>query len=259
MRDGTPLQGRTRAQVLSQLTHRVFGPLQPTRTRIVLDYHGLLDHPAGPLAQIAGRYRVTTRTVSNNVCAVRVAGTRLPLSASLIVQATRASVPGDDYLGRVRIAGSLGLPAPATAAVEDPTPVPAAVPAGHLTVARAAARVLAVAGPLDLPTLAAVIARTRRFRSRNALSHSDLVAALTAVGCTLGPADRWHPPAGVVVPERYRVIVTLAAGRDLTRAEMIDILLAAGYRESSAVGRMSSSHPLFRRIGPDRYRLVGDG
>jgi hypothetical protein len=54
------------------------------------------------------------------------------------------------------------------------------------------------------------------------------------------------------------VIVTLAAGRDLTRAEMIDILLAAGYRESSAVGRMSSSHPLFRRIGPDRYRLVGD-
>jgi hypothetical protein len=40
---------------------------------------------------------------------------------------------------------------------------------------------------------------------------------------------------------------------------MIDILLAAGYRESSAVGRMSTSHPLFRRIGPDRYRLVGDG
>ena len=39
---------------------------------------------------------------------------------------------------------------------------------------------------------------------------------------------------------------------------MIGILLAAGYRESSATGRMSSSHPLFRRTGPDRYRLVGD-
>jgi hypothetical protein len=61
-----------------------------------------------------------------------------------------------------------------------------------------------------------------------------------------------------VAPERYRVIVTLAAGRDLTRAEMIDILLAAGYRESSATGRLSSCHPLFRRTGPDRYRLVGD-
>ena len=49
------------------------------------------------------------------------------------------------------------------------------------------------------------------------------------------------------------------AGQDLTRAEMIRTLLSAGYRESSATGRMSSSHPLFRRIGPDRYRLVGDG
>ena len=81
---------------------------------------------------------------------------------------------------------------------------------------------------------------------------------MTAVECTLDPAGRWHPPTGVVAPDRYRVIVTLAAGRDLTRAEMIRILLSAGYRESSATGRMSSSHPLFRRTGPDRYRLVGD-
>jgi hypothetical protein len=29
MRDGTPLPGRTSTQVLSQLVHRVFGPLQP--------------------------------------------------------------------------------------------------------------------------------------------------------------------------------------------------------------------------------------
>jgi len=110
---------------------------------------------------------------------------------------------------------------------------------------------------LGLATLAAVITRTRRFRARNPLSHSDLVAALTAVGCALDPAGRWHPPTGVVAPDRYRVIVTLAAGLDLTRAEMIRILLSAGYLESSATGRMSSSHPLFRRTGPDRYRLVG--
>jgi hypothetical protein len=62
----------------------------------------------------------------------------------------------------------------------------------------------------------------------------------------------------VNAPDRYRVIVGLAAGRDLTRAEMITILITAGYRESSATGRMSSSHPLFRRTGPDRYRLIGD-
>jgi len=90
------------------------------------------------------------------------------------------------------------------------------------------------------------------------MSGSDFTAPLTAVGCTPGADGRLHPPAGVVAPDRYRVIATLASGRDLTRAEMIDILLTAGYRESSATGRMSSSHPLFRRTGPDRYRLVGD-
>src|SRR6478735_7092498 len=91
MRDGTPLPGGTPAQVLSQLTYRVFGPLRPARTRIVLDYHGLLDHPAGPLVQIAARHHVTSRTVSNNAATVRVAGARLPLSAPLIVEATRVS------------------------------------------------------------------------------------------------------------------------------------------------------------------------
>jgi hypothetical protein len=94
---------------------------------------------------------------------------------------------------------------------------------------------------------------------KNPLSHSDPVAALTAIGCTLDPAGRWHPPTTAVAPDRYRVIVTLATGPDMTRAEMIDILVAAGYQQSSATGRMSSSHPLFRRTGPGRYRLIGPG
>jgi len=54
----------------------VFGPLHPTRTRIVLDYHGLLDHPAVALVQIVARHHVTTRTVANNIAAVRAAGSR---------------------------------------------------------------------------------------------------------------------------------------------------------------------------------------
>jgi hypothetical protein len=53
-------------------------------------------------------------------------------------------------------------------------------------------------------------------------------------------------------------IVTRAAGRELTRSQMIKILIDAGYSKSSAEGRMSSSHPLFHRTGPDRYRLVGN-
>jgi hypothetical protein len=39
---------------------------------------------------------------------------------------------------------------------------------------------------------------------------------------------------------------------------MIHILRTAGYTNSSAAGRMSSSHPLFQRTSPDRYRVVTD-
>ncbi len=38
---------------------------------------------------------------------------------------------------------------------------------------------------------------------------------------------------------------------------MIDVLTGAGYSPASAGGRMSSSHPLFTRAGPDRYLLIG--
>jgi hypothetical protein len=210
------------------------------------------------LVQVAARHRVTSRTVSYNAAAVRAAGSRLPVSAPLITEATRGSGPGADHLGRVRIAATLGLPAPASAPVQEPGPVVGTVPAGHLTVARASARMLAAVGPLDLPTLASAVVRTRRFRARNPMSESGLAVALTTVGCTLTKDDRWHRQDGVVAPDRYQLIVTLAT-RELTRAEMIAILLAAGYRESSATGRMSSSHPLFQRTGPGWYRLVGDG
>jgi len=165
MRDGAPLPGRTPGQVLSQLSHRVFGPLQPARTRIVLDYHGLLDQPAGALVQIAGRHHVTSRTISNNVAIVRAAGQRLPLSAPQITETTRMYAPGEGHLGRARTAATLGLPAPESAPVDEPAPA-GAVPPGHLTIARALSRVLAAVGPLDLLTLVATITWNRRFRTR---------------------------------------------------------------------------------------------
>jgi hypothetical protein len=64
----------------------------------------------------------------------------------------------------------------------------------------------------------------------------------------------------VVVPTRYRSILETAAataGAEVTRQQMIGMLIAAGYSRNSAVGRMSSSHPLFERTGSDRYRIVG--
>ena len=109
----------------------------------MLDYHGLLDHRAGPLVQTASRHRVTSSTVTNNVDAVRAAGHRQPLPAPLIADATRTSTPDDDHLSRARIAATLGLPTPAAAPITTPAPARAA-PAAHLTVASAAVRLLGV-------------------------------------------------------------------------------------------------------------------
>ena len=127
--------------------------------------------------------------------------------------------------------------------------------------ARAAAvtagRVLAAAGPLPLDVLVAAVARSRRFR-RDPPDPDALTAALAALGlASADPDGTWHAAAGARAPARYRAIAAAAAGRDLTRQDMIDILTGAGYSATSAGGRMSSSHPLFTRSGPDRYRLVG--
>jgi hypothetical protein len=45
-------------------------------------------------------------------------------------------------------------------------------------------------------------------------AHPGLVEELAAlhsawIAATIGPAGRWHPPDGVVAPERYLVIATL--------------------------------------------------
>jgi hypothetical protein len=249
------------ADVVVQLAHRVFGPLQPNRVRQVLDYHGLARHPAGTRAQVAARHRVTTATVSNQVRTIRAAGARLPLSTDLIIGTARRSRPDEDHLGRVRIADTLGLPRPAPP--EPPTPRIPRVPRSGLSagpqVTWAAARILAAVGPLDLDTLLTAVERSRRFRDRTPFTAPDLAAALTAMGAVMGPDGYWAAPAGVPAPDRYRAIVDAAAGRDLTRADMIDVLISAGYSRSSATGRMSSSHPLFHQVGPDRYRVITSG
>ena len=258
MRDGVPLTGASPAEVIGQLTDRVFGPLQPNRVRQVLDYHGLAGRPAGTRTEIAARHRVTGATVSNQVRTVRAAGARLPLTAALITAATRRSEPADDHLGRVRIADTLGLarPAPPEPATPPIPRVPLNASSASPQVTWAAARVLAAAGPLDLDTLVKAVERSRRFRDRTPLLATDLAAGLTILGAAAGPDGRWAAPPGITAPDGYRVIIGAAAGRDLTRADMIDVLISAGYSRSSAIGRMSSSHPLFHRVGPDRYRVI---
>src|SRR6478735_6725450 len=114
MRDGTPLPGRTPAQLVSQLAHRVLGQLRPHRIRAVLDYHGLRDTPAtAGQAEIAARYGVSVQSVSNWVTTVAAAGAHLPLSPETATQISRRSRPGEDHRGRARVASTLGLPRPA--------------------------------------------------------------------------------------------------------------------------------------------------
>lgn len=115
---------------------------------------------------------------------------------------------------------------------------------------------LAAVGPLQLGTVTAAVARSRQFR-RAALSEEDLAAAFAVLGAVADADGRWQAPPGFPVPDRYLAVVAAAAGRELTRAEMISALVSAGYNPSSAGGRLSTTHPLFERLGPNRYRLIG--
>jgi len=243
--------GLTPELVVWQVVQRVFGPLHPDRIGAVLDYHGLNGRPADHLAVLAARHCVSVRTVSGWVKQVRAAG-GVRLDSQVIARATRNSRPTEDHLGRVRIAATLHLPAPPPAA----PPVQRIGPA-QLAVGRAGIRLLATAGPLDVDSLLTAIGRCRRFRVRNPLTRTGLVAALDALGATRGAAGCWRAPAGVTAPARYQSIVRAAAGATHTRQEMIAILIAAGYSPNSAIGRMSTSHPLFKRTGPDRYAIIG--
>jgi hypothetical protein len=239
--------------VVSLLVHQVLGALP--RVRMVLDYHGLAGRPTGSLAAVAAHNHVTPPTVVTYVQRVRGAAAGLTLPADLIWEATRPSRPGEDHTARKRIARTLHLPAPAPpsstvtrALVGDSDARAAAVTAG---------RVLATAGALPLDVLVAAVARSRRFR-RDPPDPDALAGALTALRlATQDPNGTWHATAAARAPARYLAIAAAAAGRDLTRQDMIDVLTGAGYSTASAGGRLSSSHPLFTRAGRDLYRLVG--
>ena len=162
MRDGTPLPGRTPAQLVSQLAHRVLGPLRPHRIRAVLDYHGLRGAPAAAgQAEIAATYGVHVQSVSNWVATVAAAGAHLPLSPEMATQISRRSRPDEDHRGRTRVAHTFGFPPPARPPAPAPAPQPR-IPPQQWTAAGIAVRVLATLGPLPLPTRRRRIGRPGR-------------------------------------------------------------------------------------------------
>jgi len=168
-------------------------------------------------------------------------------------EAARRSRPGEDHLARARIARTLGLTIPQPAIAPS---APAPPSQADRAAAAIAVRVLAAAGPLPLDALLAAVRRSRRFATLPVVTAAQLVIALTEAGATEDQRT-WQPPGGATAPPRDRALVSIAAGRVLARQEMIDALVTAGYAATSARARKISSHPLIRRVGPDRYRVIG--
>lgn len=255
MRDGVPLPGSTPATVLSQLAHRVFGPLRPDRVRVMLDFHGLAGRPATSAAAVAERHHIHPATVANWAKSLAAAGARLPLTDELTARVSRPSALGEDHLGRTRIAGSLGVPSP-------DRPVPLARPASSGSsqadrrVAGIAVRVLVAAGPQTLSTLQAAIARSRRDRPRPTPTDASLTAALRMLGAALDETGYWRAPAGRAVAVRDQALRREVIDRTITRTAMISALVRAGYTYSYADGRAINTHPLIHRVAPNSYRLI---
>ena len=257
MRDGVPLPATTADAVLSQLAHRVFGPVRRDRVRSMLDYHGLAGHPAAPIPRVAARHCVHPATIGNWVGVLRAAGSRLPLSEDLLAKISRRSTDGEDHRGRTRIATTLGLPPPGPPVrPSEPPPRQPRAPgsADDRADALIALRVLAAAGPLTLDTLVGAVGRVRRSRSPSA---ARLATTLNAHGAVVDDRRRWQAPANQWTSPQYRGLAASVAGRTLTHTEMLTALIQAGYTRSYAE-RAISVHPLIRRVGPNAYRLVGD-
>lgn len=221
----------------------------------ILDFHGLAGRPAGTRVDVAARHGITPPTLRVWTDRVADAGARLPLPPVVVTAALRRSHPDQGHLGRTRIAETLGLAPPKPPAVAEVTLQPAGIPVAGAPVARAAVRLLATVGPLDPDCLLAAVNRQRRLRRPDPVDGRALAAALRRAGVSVDETGRWCPVPGLRPPDRYRAIAAIAEGRDLTRHDMIRVLTDAGYTPASAEG-ISARHPLFRRIGPDRYRMI---
>lgn len=255
MRDGVPLPGTTAAAVLSQLAHRLFGPVRMDRVRTMLDYHGLTGHPANSAAVVAARHGISAPTVTSWAETLRAAGSRLPLSVDLTTEICRDTRHGEDHLARTRAAKTLGLLPPNRPA--GPVKAPqAALPPADRAAGLIAARVLATAGPQPLEVLQTAVERARRFRPSRTRTPL-LAAALHALGAATDDHERWHPPPDLPVPVQYRALLAAVDERTLTRNAMKAALVAAGYTTTYAEQRAIDTHPLIRRVGPNAYRVIG--
>ena len=219
----------------------------------MLDYHGLAAVKAENQTAVAGRHGISTRTLTSWSMALTSAGRRLPLSADVATEVARRSRPDEDHLARARIARTLGLAIPQPAIAPH---APVRLSQADRAAAAIAVRVLASAGPLPLDALLSAVRRARRFDTLPIVTAVQLSIALTEAGASHDQGT-WQAPRDATAAARDRALVSIVAGRQLARQEMIDALIAAGYTATSARANQISTHPLIRRLGPDRYRVIG--
>ena len=111
-RTGIPVLGRTAAEVVTNVTWRVFGTARADCAESVLDWAGLQGHAAAPVAEVAHQHNITPATMSKRVRLVTSRGAQTPLSPLLLRDATRPTQSTEDHLSRQRTAQLLDLPPP---------------------------------------------------------------------------------------------------------------------------------------------------
>ena len=112
VRDGIEIPGTTTRTVVTGLIWRTYGSGQPHRAWSVLDWAGLLGHPAGAVEDVVARYPVTVPTIRNRARRVRSRGQTIPLSPLVLRDTTRSSYQAEDHLSRQRCAYLLGVQPP---------------------------------------------------------------------------------------------------------------------------------------------------
>ena len=119
VRDGIQVPGTTTRMVVTGLIWRTYGSARPRRAQSVLDWAGLLGHPARAVRHIATRHGVTVPTIRNRVQHVRSRGQAIPLSPLVLRDTERVSYQGEDHLSRQRCAYLLGVRPPSEVATTD--------------------------------------------------------------------------------------------------------------------------------------------
>ena len=231
-RDGLPLPALTVEHAVSQLIWRALGP-RPDAVRPLLAW-------AGGGAAAPREAGLTAAQLQYRVQVVQAVGQRTPIALAV---ATDLMNPAATSETAVRARRLYRLPRPG--------PVPASVRQAAVT----AARVLAAVGPLPATDLQAAVARTRLHSHSTPPTEHGIEECLVLTGARYDQENgTWSAPAGTRVWPRDRALLDHTDPRVVyTRRELAERMITAGYAPGNAYTNALDTHPLIRRLSPNRY------